>query len=110
MLTPPMVIVSKDLKADDLCRKNKTSAESWRTSFGRSRSPPGGARTQSLRGNDTENGPGTSAPGRVHNIYKPSDTSAACIMFNGSSDSLFLDIVTRTGRSFHIHSKGWFIL
>lgn len=102
----PSTVVSKVLRANNLCRKNKTSAESWRTSSGRSRSPPGGAQTQSPRGNDTENGPGTIAPGRVHNIYKPSDTSAACIMFNGSSDSLFLDIVTRTGRSFHIHSKG----
>lgn len=94
-------------RANDLCRKNKTSAESWRRSSGRSRSRPGGARTRSRHGNDTENGPGTNSPGRMHNIYKTSDTSAACIMFNGSSDSLFLDIVTRTGQSFHIHSKGF---
>lgn len=100
----------ESLRANDVCRKNKTSAESWRRSSGRSRSPPGGARAHSHRGNDTENGPGTISPGRVHNIYKPSDTSAACIMFNRSSDSLFLDIVTRTGQGFHIHSKGCYLV
>lgn len=96
-------IVSTVLRANNLLRRNKTSAESWRRSSGHSRSE---AQAHSPHGNDTENGPGTSNPGRLHNIYKPSDTSAACIMFNGSSDSLFLDIVTRTGQSFHIHSKG----
>lgn len=96
----PSTAVPKILRTNDPCRKNKTSAESWRRSSGRSGSPPGGDRAHSPHGNDTENGPGTIAPGRPHNIYKPSDTSAACIMFNRSSDSLFLDIVTRTGKAF----------
>jgi hypothetical protein len=92
------------MTSNKLCRKNKTNAESWRRSSGRSRSQARGARARSHRGNDTGTDPGTINPGRVHNIYKPSDTSVACIMFN-RSESLFLDKITRTCNSFTVTAR-----
>ncbi|KAI3400028.1 hypothetical protein diail_4862, partial [Diaporthe ilicicola] len=105
-------------EANTLCRKNRTSAESWRRSFEHSRNPRGQAKVHSLRGNDTENGLGANVLGQMHNNYKPFDTNTACMMFNRAPDSFFLDIFTRsTGKAFifiarivyHVHWEDAFI-